>query len=167
MTESEIFNFLFCSVNIEQLKNNYITLVRKLHPNKGGSVNDCQILNKVFNTLQRHPKFAGRYEQDKKTYAEESISKKTMEVISTLSVLDGLSLEIYGTWLWIAGNTFNYIQILKELGCKWAPAKNMWCYHDTEWARKNRHALSFDEIRNLHASHKIKQHYTNKLKMEV
>jgi hypothetical protein len=67
MTESEIFSFLFCSENLEQLKKNYILLVRKLHPDKGGSVEACQILNKVFDKLQRHPKFAGRYEQDKKS----------------------------------------------------------------------------------------------------
>ena len=177
MSESEIFNFLFCSENLEQLKKNYITLVRKLHPDKGGSVEACQILNKVFDKLQRHPKFAGRYEQDKKAYAEEKrtapdesfyfVGKETMRIISILSVLDGLSLEICGTWLWIAGATFNYKQVLKGLGCKWASSKKMWCFHETEWTRKNRHTLDMDEIRSLHGSQKIEQHYTNKLKMEV
>jgi len=177
MSEAEIFNFLFCSENSEQLKRNYITLVRKLHPDKGGSVEACQILNKVFDKLQHHPKFSGRYEQDKKAYKDENreapekenyfVGKKTMDVISTLCVLDGLNLEICGTWLWISGATFNYKQVLKELGCKWAHSKKMWCFHESEWTRKNRHTLDMDEIRELHGSEKIKQHNTYKLNKAV
>lgn len=177
MTESEIFNFLYSSPNLEQLKRNYFILIKRLHPDKGGTVEACQILNRVFDKLQRHPKFAARYEQDKKAYQEENrqppesenyfVGEKTMNVIYTLCVLDGLHIELCGTWLWISGATFNYKDVLKNLGCKWAHTKKMWCFHETDWTRKKRHTLDMDEIRNLHGSQKIQQHSTYKLNKAV
>ena len=177
MNESEIFEFLFSSPNLEQLKRNYIQLIKINHPDKGGSVEICQMINAIFDKLQRHPKFTKGYEQTKKAYQDENreppkeddyfVGKKTLEIISTLCVIDGLNLEICGSWLWISGNTYNYRQTLKELGCIFASKKKMWCFHESEWTRKNKHKLTIDEIRNLHGSQSIKQHNTYKLNKAV
>jgi len=53
-----------------------------------------------------------------------------MDMISELLRLhmDGVEIWLIGTWLWIAGNTKPYHQVLgrKGLGCHWHQQRKMW-----------------------------------------
>lgn len=54
------------------------------------------------------------------------------DVISKLINLEGLEIEVCGTWVWISGNTRQYKDKIKETGCKWASNKKMWFWRSEE-----------------------------------
>lgn len=61
---------------------------------------------------------------------------------------------VKGATIWLAGETRQYKEKLKELGCYWAAKKLKWYYRPAEH-KSRRHAKSWDmeDIRNKYGSH--------------
>lgn len=74
-------------------------------------------------------------------------------VLNVLTGLSGLVYEVIGNWIWISGETREYKDTLKEIGCKWAAKKKQWFYrpeeHKSRWNRKEH---SIDEIREMYGT---------------
>lgn len=50
--------------------------------------------------------------------------------MKALQEINGVDVELCGTWLWIDGKTYEVKEQLKELGCKWSRSKKRWYWHD-------------------------------------
>ena len=169
--QSIIEEFSNCS-NIEQLKKTYISLIRKCHPDKGGSTALCQLVNTLYEQFanklknihaeKEHAKDCGEPQFSEEWHEAFEISDKLKDVIFTLSTFP-LDLEICGSWLWVTGRTWLYSKQLKEVGCIFASRKKAWCFHEDEWNRRKKHKLSLDEIRDLHGSVKVSNRQTNQI----
>lgn len=143
----------FINVNtLSELKKQYHTLALKFHPDCGGSDEKMKELNLAYET---------RFEQLKKQYnATASEEKQTTEapeefvdIINCLLRLNGLEIELCGSWLWIGGNTKEHKEKLKAAGCRWAPKKGLWSWHHEEIvSHKFRGNVSMDDIRNKYGS---------------
>lgn len=163
--EQSIVSIYGACKTIEELKKAYISLIRKFHPDKGGSVEICKLVNTLYEQFANKLK---NIHTAKTETAEEpqkqdfsGISDKLKEVIFTLSIFP-LDLEICGSWLWVTGRTWLYSKQLKACGCIFASRKKAWCYHESEWTPK-KHKLTLDEIRDLHGSEKISTHNVNQI----
>ena len=165
--EQTIINaFSMCS-NIEELKKCYIQLIKEYHPDKGGCLEICQLVNTLYEQFANKLKNLHEHKKQEQTETEEKaeyydISEAMRDVIFTLSSFP-LDLEICGSWLWVTGRTWLYTKQLKTVGCIFASRKKAWCYHEEEWNRKNKHKLSLDEIRSLHGSVKISNKFNHQL----
>jgi hypothetical protein len=49
-----------------------------------------------------------------------------LNCINTLKGIEGLELEMNGSWLWVKGDTKANKEALKNAGCWFAPKKKMW-----------------------------------------
>ena len=151
----------------EELKKAYKRLCLQLHPDKGGDPAEFKAMQAEYEEAAQRiarGEAAGNYQHNKKkdgTYktAEEILreQKEFAEVLEKLIGLEGLSLEICGNWLWIGGNTYQYKDVIKSVGAKWANKKKLWYWHAGEWVKKVRKTLTMDEIRDLHGSEKLQQ----------
>ena len=115
---------------LDELRKAYKKWAMELHPDHGGTVNDTENV---------------------KVSAE---AEKFKEIIDILLNLDGVEVELCGNWLWISGDTRQYKDRLKALGCRWAPKKMKWYWMPEEerHARHYRGKSTMAEIRNKYGS---------------
>lgn len=150
--------------SLEELKKAYKAACLKLHPDKGGDAKEfaamqseyeetAKLLAKAEQGQARHNKKDGTAKTAEEILQEQ---KEFAEVLQKLINLNGLQLEVCGSWLWISGNTYEWRAEIKGAGCKFANKKKIWYWHAGEWIKKVRRTLTMDEIRELHGSEIIK-----------
>lgn len=143
--------FIDCRT-LDELKKQYRRLAMQYHPDRGGSTEVMQQINaehdQLFDTLKaQHNASADEYHQTTET------AEEFREIIEILLKLDGLTVELAGSWLWIGGNTREHKEALKSAGCRWSSNKKLWYWRHPEdahpWRRGNK---TMSEIRAKYGS---------------
>lgn len=139
---------------LEELKQQYKKLALKHHPDLGGNTADMQGIILFAKLKNTHATAEG------KTY---TASKETTEtpdefknIINALINLEGINIELCGSWLWITGNTKEHKEVLKGLHFRWSKSKCAWYYHTADYKKSSKKTYSLDEIRDLYGSETIK-----------
>lgn len=153
---------------LEQLRKQYKELLKKYHPDNGGSEEIMKAVNaeydKLFKLLKdRHESksanHSGDHNSEQSDYNQNMYNwendKGLREVLQNIINFDGIEIEIAGQWIWLSGNTFSYKKELKEIGFKWASQKKQWFWHSDTFRKKSHKTLSMDEIRNYYGSTKV------------
>ena len=128
---------------VEEIKKAYKKLAFELHPDKGGSTEAMQDLNNQYEDAINNMG----------TAEDREINKDYMDIINDLINLDGIEIEICGSWIWITGDTYPHREALKSLHFKCSKDKTAWYLAVSKAA--NRKKMTLDEIRNLHGSKTI------------
>ena len=128
---------------IEELRKMYRELLKEYHPDNGGNVSDMQEINSEYDVL---------FKRISASYGEEN--KAFKEVISKIININA-DIEIIGLWVWIHGG-YEYRELLKSIGFKYAPKKKCWCWHFGEYRRHSKKEVSLDDIRAKYGSEKVK-----------
>ena len=146
--------FHFCHT-VEVLKTEYRRLVLLYHPDRGGDDAVMKSINAEYTErlqwIQAHPWSEETEAQDAKHGADDGFR----EILNKIIGLEGIEIEICGTWLWITGNTKPAKEILKAAGFKWAAKKLAWYWHSGEYKKRAKKHYTMEEIRELHGSQKI------------
>lgn len=141
---------------LDELKKQYRRLAMKYHPDCGGSDEIMKQINaehdELFAALKaQHNKTADEYHQTTET------AEEFREIIIALLKLDGLDIELCGSWLWIGGNTREHKDELKSLGCRWSNNKKLWYWRHEEQGRKwHKGNRTMSEIRTKYGSQTFK-----------
>lgn len=155
--------FAHCTT-LEDLKKEYRRLAHKHHPDLGGDLETMKAINNEYeeahNRLsQAHNATADEYHKTTETAAE------FIQIINILIKLEGLEIELCGSWLWIGGNTREHKEALKTAGCRWSQNKKMWYWHHEEPGRKwRRGKTTMNEIRSKYGSYTVTatgEHYNH------
>lgn len=152
--------------NFADLRKAYHAASRKAHPDMGGTTEEMQRVNADYEkAVKRIERFGERFdtpEQEQENAAEwkhqttaEDMAEYA-EILQKLFSLDGISIELCGSWLWISGDTRSVKDYLKEWGCKWSKNKNAWYWYAGEYHRHGKRRFSMDEIRDMHGSETIR-----------
>lgn len=132
---------------IEELKKLYRAWTKKLHPDCGGSKEEMQQLNAEYEEKFEILKKAHNAAADENHQTTET-PNEFIEIIEKLIHLDGLEIELCGSWLWIGGNTYSHKEELKAAGCIWSKNKGRWYWRHEEQGRKHyKGTKTLDEIR--------------------
>ena len=70
-------------------------------------------------------------------------------IIEALMGMDGVNIEIIGSWIWCTGNTMQHHEAIKSLGFWWSKSKKAWYYTgsaNTKPRRRGRYNM--DGLRN-------------------
>ena len=85
--------------------------------------------------------------KDEAKIQQEKDLKALMNTIVQLKQLEGLNIDLLGSWLWIGGNTKANKEALKALGCRWASKKKLWYWHcESETRRHYKKSIPIEEI---------------------
>lgn len=143
----------FTNINtLDELKAAYRRLSMKHHPDRGGDTATMQEINaehdELFERLKKqHNASADEFHQTTETPEE------FREIIELLLKLDGLTVELCGSWLWIGGDTRQHKETLKAAGCRWSNNKKLWYWHHAEEGRKwRRGKATMSDIRSKYGS---------------
>ena len=165
MTRYEIESAFRAARNKQELKNIWLRLMKENHPDKGGSLETCQIVNELYDKISRGPASFFRSEESAESAQEqeeefgsaEEIPEALREKVLRFAGIPGLVLELIGSWLWISGDTRANKDALKSSGFRWSPKKTAWYFHAEPYRKHSRKNFTLDEIRNLHGARKFGQ----------
>lgn len=150
--------------SMAELQKEYKRLAFIHHPDKGGDLETMKALNNEYERLFEDFK-AGRVptgNKDKSTYT--GLAEDYIRVINQLIRLDGIEIELTGTWLWIGGNTKQYKDELKKAGCYWAAKKALWYWRPaTEASGKRTRPMDMHKIREKYGSTKLEAEEQKKI----
>lgn len=79
------------------------------------------------------------------------------DMVRNLAKLNGIKIELCGTWLWITGKTHENRQALKDLAFRWSKDKKAWYYHNEPFKKKGKKKLSLNEIRSAYGTQKLEK----------
>ena len=155
--------------SMEAVKKQYRKLAMKYHPDRGGDEETFKQINNEYEEAMEQAKI--NETKKAKTKKEEDFiksqytnSKNFRNIIDKLIVLEGIEIEITGTWLWLRGNTYKYKEYLKsEFNAQWSKSKKCWFISpEGKNFRKTRgyRGKSMSSIRSTYGSTKIKSEGT-------
>lgn len=134
----------------EEIKNRFKELAKQLHPDCGGDAEQFKAMKAEYDEII---KTGVNFTADDKENAESMAA--FADILEKIIHLDGINIEIVGSWLWITGNTYPVRAELKEAGFKFGSKKKAWYFHFGEYhGRKNNNSL--DDIRIKYGSQTIK-----------
>lgn len=144
--------------NLNELKAEYKRLVMKNHPDMGGDLRTMQTINaeydKLFAILKREHN--AKAATDTATKATTETPEEFRAVVEAIINLDGIEVELCGSWLWVSGETYKHKDALKDAKFRWSRSKKMWYWHHAEdgahWSRGKK---TMEEIRNTYGSEKL------------
>lgn len=141
----------------EELKKEYRRLCKALHPDNGGNAEEFKRMQSDFETAGKSKAWETFTNAKGETYHKETTetAKDFMDILEKLAGLDGLNIEICGTWLWITGNTYTYRKELKEYGCKFSNNKKAWYFHKEPYKKRSKRKMTLDDIRNMYGSETV------------
>ena len=148
---------------IEELRKRYRILLKKYHPDNGGDVEIMQEINAEYDALfavLSHEKGS----DNKSCNDEENEENRAFKEVLNRIININADIEIIGSWVWVHGG-YEYRELLKEIGFKYAPKKKSWCWHFGEYSKHHKKEISLDDIRMKYGSetinHKSKQYALN------
>lgn len=141
---------------LEELKKQYRVLAMKHHPDCGGNTADMQAINAEYDILFNELKDI-HTAADGSTYTATTTetSEQFKNIINRLIVLEGINIEIIGSWLWVTGNTYQHKEVIKSLMFRWSNSKKAWYFHGNDYRKTSRKTFTLDEIRSLYGSQTV------------
>jgi hypothetical protein len=142
---------------VEELRKQYRELLKKYHPdNENGSVEITQQINAEYDRLYAILSHDNTTGTQSHTYNKDEENTAFKELIKHIVHINA-DIEIIGSWVWVHGG-YEYRELLKSVGFKYAPKKKCWCWHYGEYHRKHNREISLAEIREKYGSQKVSHH---------
>lgn len=137
---------------IEQLKAQYRDLIKKNHPDVGGDNDAMKAINIEYEELFNRIEQGLTVEQKKEN--RHTINDGFREVLEKVIFLQGIKIEIIGSWLWISGNTYAVYEQIKQAGFKFSKTKKSWYWYNGIEKKKShcRGRYTMSELRERHGS---------------
>ena len=133
MTQSQIEQEFVGIDGINEAKNIYKELAKRLHPDVGGSTELFKILNTVYNDIL----------ENGINFAQDSEFDIELEkIISKILHYENIIIEVVGSWIWLQGDTKPIKDTLKEIGFKWASKKKQWYYGEMKGRSPKQKSMS-------------------------
>ena len=149
-------NYFSNITTIEDLRKEYKRLAILNHPDKGGKLEDMQNINAQYDLAFKSLSNANISNED---ILNETEYRQAMEKVASLQ---GIEIDLVGSWIWVYGNTYPVKSEIKEAGFIWANQKKKWYFRSEENKVKNTKKLSYEEITAKYGVTKIKN--TTKIK---
>lgn len=158
-----------CVSNLNELRSEYKKLIKKYHPDNGGSVKATQEINSeyelLFTQLKRQAETGLDSHTKQPSDSFNSESDTVLRDIINKIINFNIDIEIIGCWIWVTGDTYSVKDELKGLKFQWSGKRKAWYFHSEPYKKRTKKILSLDEIRNYYGSEKVSGNKTDILKI--
>ena len=150
----------------EDVKKTFKDLAKKLHPDCCGSAEEfkrmMQEYEEAFNRLKNtHTSSKGETYTSSKATTE--TAQEFADRIINIIHLEGIKIEIIGTWIWVSGDTYPHRVILRESGYEWSKSKKAWYHAGVKLEGKKRGHYNMAQLRNMFGSEEIETEKQEKI----
>lgn len=151
---------------IEEVKQAFKDLVKRLHPDNGGNEEEFKTMMQDYNTAFNlykniHTNAAGEtYESERKTT---ETPEQFAEIINKVIFMEGVKIEIIGSWVWLSGNTMIFKDQIKAAGFWWSKSKKAWYYTGEKEHQKRRGHYSMSGLRDKWGSVEVEREEQKRL----
>ena len=137
-----------------ELKKQYKKLALELHPDRGGNESEFK---EMANEYSGHLSdlLHGEFGNAAKIAYEEMIDEQMRDALNKIISLQGLIIEIVGSWIWLTGNTFFNKAEIKGAGFKFAGKKKAWYFSPADYRKKTAKKYDLDEIKDIYGTVKV------------
>ena len=141
---------------IEDVKEQFRDLAKRLHPDNGGDaeefkrmMQDYTAVFKRLKNIHRTAEFNGQPHKESK-----EIPEAFADIILKVIHMDGVTIEIIGSWVWLSGNTYPYKDQIKAAGFWYSKSKKAWYWTGSNETHrpKYRGRHTMNGIRNMWGS---------------
>ncbi len=148
----------------QDVKSQYRDLIKKYHPDMNGNSEESNENMKQINAEYEYLlPIADKLEEqelkseNKKKTTRHDINDGYREIIEKIIFLNGLKIEIMGSWVWVSGNTYAYFTQFKEYGFKWSKNKKAWYWYNGIDNQKNyfKGHYNLQQIRSRYGSKEV------------
>ena len=158
--------------NQKEAKSLYHKLCRQYHPDLGGSVETMQQINAEFESIydklptgSRENSNKGRSSEERQTNGNNTTrqtAQRFMKIIQRLVKVEGLKIEIVGAWIWLSGDTFKCLKLIKDMGFKYSAKHKKYYLADGESSRRGS-KYSFKQICDIYGCENVETENTPRL----
>ena len=149
---------------LEGLRAAYKDLLKKNHPDNGGDVAAMQEINAQYDKKRADLKNAAPAADIKTAKWSDIEDEKIREALAKIITLEGINIEIVGSWIWVDGATFPHKEELKAAGFTWSRARKKWHFAPYDRTRFYKgKKKDFDTIRRTYGSEKVDTEPTKKI----
>jgi curved DNA-binding protein CbpA len=139
---------------MDELKAEYKRLAKKHHPDLGGDEEIMKQINAQYDELsQELPKRNAKGEKYQPQQRE--VPAAFRAAVLAVIVLDGIMLELCGSWLWATGETRKHKEALKAAGYRFSANKSAWYWHEEGYQKFGNKKYSLDAIRSMYGSSRV------------
>lgn len=138
--------------SLQELRTVYRELLKKYHPDNGGSESVAKEINAEYEIMFQRLKAGTNNKTDYDTDIDIMIRDVIQKIISL-----NVHVEICGSWVWVSGNTYPVKDSLKAAGLKYSRNKKMWYFAATGCRRYSKKSTTIDYIRNKYGSQVVKE----------
>lgn len=154
--------YFFNVQTAEELKATYKELAKKFHPDNGGDAEEFKAMQNeftsLFNVLKNvHINKDGEKWEATGEQATTETAQEFMDIIEKLMFIPTLNVGLFGSWVWVSGDTKTYKDLLKELSFRYSANKQMWYYHKDGKRKFHKKAWTMDQIRGAYGSKQFKE----------
>lgn len=142
-------------------KKAYLSLVKQHHPdiNPAGA-ELIKMINAAYEVLRG-------YEGDSAVCndggVDDNYPAELNVALGAICGLDGLKVEVCGSWLWVTGNTKAHKAVLKEACFKYSGKKKAWFFKPAGKFMSSKGRYSLDDIRQRHGSSKPEYYQSRRI----
>lgn len=147
---------------IEDVKETYRKLAKKLHPDCGGDAEEFKKMTAEYQTAFKRLKNIHRKADQKNTeqadqnFDYEETPEAFADIINKVVGLDGVEIEIVGSWVWLSGNTYTHRETIKAAGFFFSSKHKKWYWNGGHKKSKKHSKLTYEQVKNLHGCTKVK-----------
>lgn len=147
-------NFFSNCTTLIELRKQYINLAKKHHSDVGG---DDEIMKKINAEYEYMTELLNNGNDPDEAIKEKYKNSIFVDIIENLINLNGLTIEIIGSWLWVTGDTYTHRETLKAVQMKYSKNKKAWYWsmETKDSTTKTRGYRTLNNIRSTFGSEKI------------
>lgn len=150
----EKLKFFTQTEEASELRAEFLELCKKLHPDKGGDIEQFKAMKNEFEAILGGKVFSkAETAEGWKSHFNADTEAEFIEIIERLIFLP-IDIEICGCWIWLHNTLKEQKEVFKELGFKWAPKKKLWFHNGGKKCFSRGKAM--DEIRENYGSTFVK-----------
>ena len=138
---------------VEELRKKYRELLKMYHPDNGGDEETMKEINRQYDDAFARMSHENKTDEESTAYDGKAENEAFKAVVNDIIHINA-DIEIIGTWIWIHGG-YEYRELLKSVGFKFAPRKKCWCWHYGEYKRYHKKEVSLSEIRMKYGSQTV------------
>lgn len=145
--------------DLEDVKETFRDLAKKLHPDCGGDAEEFKKMMNEYKTAFNRFKNIHRdqtADREEKTEYREYSAEEFADIINKVIHLDGVEIEIVGTWVWLSGNTYPHRETIKAAGFFFSSKHKKWYFNGSTKKSRKHSKLSYEEVKNIHGCKTVK-----------